>query len=49
MVRSCVYGILAGEEDHNNQETLRSDPVFKLDADRSPNDHDLAAGPVCGR
>ena len=36
MVRSRVYGILAGYEDQNDHDTLRHDPVFKLLADRSP-------------
>jgi hypothetical protein len=36
MVRSRVYGILAGYEDQNDHDTLRNDPVFKLVADRSP-------------
>src|SRR6516225_6593126 len=42
MVRSRVYGILAGYEDQNDHDTLRADPVFKLIADRSPDDDDLA-------
>jgi hypothetical protein len=43
MVRSPVYGILAGYEDQNDHDTLRHDPVFKLVADRSPDDADLAS------
>src|SRR6266545_7573428 len=43
MVRSRVYGILVGYEDQNDHDTLRSDPVFKLLADRSPEGHDLAS------
>jgi hypothetical protein len=43
MVRSRVYGILAGYEDQNDHDTLRADPVFKLVAGRSPNDGDLAS------
>jgi hypothetical protein len=46
MVRSRVYGILAGYEDQNDQDTLRADPVFKLVADRSPNESDLASQPM---
>jgi hypothetical protein len=38
MVRSRVYGILAGYEDQNDHDTLRADPVFKLLADRSPDE-----------
>ena len=30
MVRSRIYGILAGYEDQNDHDTLRADPVFKL-------------------
>jgi hypothetical protein len=36
MVRSRVYGILAGYEDPNDHDTLHHVPVFKLVADRSP-------------
>jgi hypothetical protein len=46
MVRSRVYGILAGYEDQNEHDTLRADPVFKLLADRSPEDDDLASQPT---
>jgi hypothetical protein len=40
MARSRVYGILASYEDQNDHDTLRHDPVFKLVADRSPEDND---------
>jgi hypothetical protein len=49
MVRSRVYGILAGYEDQNDHDTLRADPVFKLVADRSPNESDLASQPTLSR
>ncbi len=49
MVRSRVYGILADYEDQNDHDTLRTDPVFKLLADRSPNDPDLASQPTLSR
>ena len=49
MVRMRVFGILAGYEDHNDHDTLRSDPVFKLIADRSPQDADLASQPTLSR
>jgi hypothetical protein len=49
MVRSRVYGILAGYEDQNGHDTLRADPVFKLFADRSPDDDDLASQPTLSR
>ena len=43
MVRSRVFGILAGYADQNDHDTLRTDPVFKLIANRSPDDADLAS------
>jgi hypothetical protein len=49
MVRSCVYGILAGYEDQKDHDTLRADLVFKLAADRSPEDHHLASQPTLSR
>jgi hypothetical protein len=49
MVRSRVYGILAGYLDQNDHDTLRTDPIFKLIADRSPNDPDLASQPTLSR
>src|SRR5579859_2089509 len=38
MVRMRIYGIIADYEDQNDHDTLRSDPVFKLIANRSPDD-----------
>jgi hypothetical protein len=49
MVRSRVFGILAGYEDQNDHDALRSDAVFKLLADRLPNDPDLASQPTLSR
>jgi hypothetical protein len=49
MVRARVYGILAGYEDQNDHDTLRADPAFKLLADRSPTDDDLASQPTLSR
>src|SRR5438105_4389007 len=49
MVRSRVFGILAGYEDQNDHDTLRTDPVFKLIANGSPNDPDLASQPTLSR
>jgi hypothetical protein len=46
MVRARVYGILAGYEDQNDHDTLRSDPAFKLIADCSPDDDNLASQPT---
>jgi hypothetical protein len=49
MVRSRVYGILAGYEGQNDHGTLRHDPVFKLLAGRSPEADDLASQPTLSR
>jgi hypothetical protein len=49
MVRSRIYGILAGYEDQNDHDTLRSDPVFKLLARRPPDGDDLASQPTLSR
>lgn len=49
MVRSRVFGILAGYEDQNDHDALRSDPVFKLLADRSPDANPLASQPTLSR
>src|SRR5947207_2656829 len=49
MVRSRVFGILAGYFDQNDHDTLRTDPVFKLIADRSPEEDDLASQPTLSR
>ncbi len=49
MVRMRVYGILADYEDQNDHDALRSDPVFKLVAGRSPEDEDLASQPTLSR
>jgi hypothetical protein len=49
MVRQRVFGILAGYEDQNDHDTLRSDPIFKLVAGRCPDDNDLASQPTLSR
>jgi hypothetical protein len=49
MVRMRVYGILAGYTDQNDHDTLRTDPVFKLIANRLPTDEDLASQPTLSR
>src|SRR5690242_10084253 len=49
MVRMRLFGILAGYEDQNDHDTLRTDPVFKLIAERSPTDADLASQPTLSR
>jgi hypothetical protein len=49
MLRQRLYGILAGYEDCNDHDTLRDDPVFKLIADRRPEDKPLASQPTLSR
>jgi hypothetical protein len=49
MVRARVYGILAGSADQNDHDTLRANSVFKLLADRSPEDDHLASQPTLSR
>ena len=49
MVRMRIYGILADYPDQNDHDVLRSDPVFKLLAGRSPRDGDLASQPTLSR
>lgn len=49
MVRQRIYGILAGYEDQNDHDQLRSDAVFKLIANRLPEDFDLASQPTLSR
>ncbi len=49
MVRSGVFGLLAGYADQNDHDVLRSDPVFKMIADRSVHDDDLASQPTLSR
>lgn len=49
MVRSRVFGILAGYEDQNDHDALRSDAIFKLLAGRLPDDADLASQPTMSR
>ena len=49
MARARIYGILADYVDQNDHDTLRSDPVFKLIADRSPDGADLASQPTLSR
>src|SRR6266481_5646493 len=49
MSRSRIFGILADYVDQNDHDTLRSDPVFKLIADRLPDDPDLASQPTLSR
>jgi hypothetical protein len=49
MLRQRIFGILAGYEDCNDHDTLRDDPVFKLIAERKPDDAALASQPTLSR
>jgi hypothetical protein len=49
MLRSRLYGIVAGYEDQNDHDALRGDPVFKLIAGRRPDGNDLASQPTLSR
>ena len=49
IVRQRVFGIIAGYEDQNDHDSLRSDPVFKLIAERNPDERDLASQPTISR
>ncbi len=49
MLRQRLFGILAGYENCNDHDTLRDDPIFKLIADRLPQDKSLASQPTLSR
>ena len=49
MVRMRVFGIMADYPDQNDHDALRSDPIFKLVAGRSPDEGDLASQPTLSR
>jgi len=49
ILRQRVFGIIAGYEDQNDHDSLRSDPIFKLIAERHPNEPDLASQPTISR
>lgn len=49
MARARIYGILAGYEDQNDHDILRTDPVLKLVAGRSPTAEPLASQPTLSR
>lgn len=49
MVRSRVFGILAGYSDQNDHDTLRFDALFQLIADRVPGEEPLASQPTLSR
>jgi hypothetical protein len=49
MLRQRFFGVIAGYEDCNDHDTLRSDPVFKLAAGKTPERPDLASQPTLSR
>ena len=49
MLRQRFFGLIAGYEDCNDHDTLRSDPVFKLVAGKTPERRDLASQPTLSR
>ena len=49
IVRQRIFGIIAGYEDQNDHDSLRSDPIFKLIADQTPDGNDLASQPTISR
>jgi hypothetical protein len=49
MVRARVYGILADYVDQNDHVTLRHDAIFKLIANRTPDQPELASQPTLSR
>ena len=49
IVRQRVFGIIAGYEDQNDHDSLRSDPIFKMIAEQSPEGDDLASQPTISR
>jgi hypothetical protein len=49
MLRQRLFGSIAGYEDCNDHDTLRDDPIFKLIADRHPEDDPLASQPTLSR
>ncbi len=49
MTQMRIYGIVAGYFDQNDHDFLRSDPIFKIISNRSPNDSDLASQPTLSR
>lgn len=49
MTRMRVFGILAGYEDQNDHDMLRTDPIFKLISGISPSGPALASQPTLSR
>lgn len=49
MLRQRLFGVLADYEDCNDHSDLRHDPVFKIVAERLPEDEPLASQPTLSR
>ena len=49
IVRQRVFGIVAGYEDQNDHDTLRTDTVFRMIAGRVPHDMHRASQPTISR
>jgi hypothetical protein len=49
MLRQRIFGLHAGYEDCNDHDTLRTEPVFKMVADRLPDGEALASQPTLSR
>jgi hypothetical protein len=49
LLRQRVFGLIAGYEDCNDHDRIRTDPVLKLSCDRSPAGEDLASQPTLSR
>ena len=49
MLRQRFFGMLADYEDCNDHDTLRTDPIFKIVAGRSPEGEALASQPTLSR
>ncbi|MHC4917312.1 MAG: IS1380 family transposase [Planctomycetota bacterium] len=49
MLRQRVFGLIAGYEDQNDHDRMRTDPVLKLACDRGPKQDALASQPTLSR
>ena len=49
IIRQRVFGIIAGYQDQNDHDSLRSDPIFKLIVGKQPDEDDLASQPTISR
>ena len=49
LLRQRVFGLIAGYEDCNDHDRIRTDPVLKLSCDRPPAGEDLASQPTLSR